>query len=310
MPWCPKCKMEYVSGITTCADCNVPLEEEINDEETLVSFLETKKELLASKLVKFLQFSKIQEAEYKYDMEKELYIVYVWEDSMKQVKKLYQAFYEVESELVLSSLQSKGQEDTSYTHDTLYEEDDEEDSKDDSLADDDSMFDQDEIRELYESKNKRPEKSTAYVKKEEQYHDLKSSALTFIIVSFLGIAILILNIVGVLSIFNGFLPYTVMSATFVIFFLVGISSYQKAKVVYKQIDEENNTTDMINRYLLEHVTRKDLDAKTNPNDSDEIRFYQILELLKVMVIEKFGELDDSYLERILEEFYNTHLELN
>lgn len=25
MPWCPKCKTEYIDGITKCADCNTPL---------------------------------------------------------------------------------------------------------------------------------------------------------------------------------------------------------------------------------------------------------------------------------------------
>lgn len=25
MPWCPKCKTEYIEGITKCADCNTPL---------------------------------------------------------------------------------------------------------------------------------------------------------------------------------------------------------------------------------------------------------------------------------------------
>ena len=40
MPWCPKCKNEYVSGITKCSDCNVDLVEtfeEINfSEEDLI----------------------------------------------------------------------------------------------------------------------------------------------------------------------------------------------------------------------------------------------------------------------------------
>ena len=28
MPWCPECKMEYISGIKQCADCQVPLVDE------------------------------------------------------------------------------------------------------------------------------------------------------------------------------------------------------------------------------------------------------------------------------------------
>lgn len=40
MPWCPKCRTEYVEGITQCADCGAPLAAEdkpyrLEDDETL-----------------------------------------------------------------------------------------------------------------------------------------------------------------------------------------------------------------------------------------------------------------------------------
>ena len=33
MPWCPKCKCEYKAGITECADCKVPLVDELPKED-------------------------------------------------------------------------------------------------------------------------------------------------------------------------------------------------------------------------------------------------------------------------------------
>ena len=32
MPWCPKCKNEYIEGITTCTDCGVDLVDELPKE--------------------------------------------------------------------------------------------------------------------------------------------------------------------------------------------------------------------------------------------------------------------------------------
>lgn len=35
MAWCPKCKNEYVAGITHCPDCDVDLVDEITEEESI-----------------------------------------------------------------------------------------------------------------------------------------------------------------------------------------------------------------------------------------------------------------------------------
>lgn len=32
--WCPKCKNEYIEGVTTCVNCAIPLVEELTDENT------------------------------------------------------------------------------------------------------------------------------------------------------------------------------------------------------------------------------------------------------------------------------------
>ena len=32
MAWCPKCRNEYVEGVTVCADCQVPLVDELPEE--------------------------------------------------------------------------------------------------------------------------------------------------------------------------------------------------------------------------------------------------------------------------------------
>lgn len=39
MPWCPKCKNEYVEGITVCADCGAQLVESLEDIETAEDIL-------------------------------------------------------------------------------------------------------------------------------------------------------------------------------------------------------------------------------------------------------------------------------
>lgn len=62
MPWCPKCKLEYVEGKTICPDCNVELVEKLNEEE----------ESFEPELVNDLsdEFTKALEEEMPQDIEK------------------------------------------------------------------------------------------------------------------------------------------------------------------------------------------------------------------------------------------------
>lgn len=50
MPWCPKCKCEYVEGIKECADCKVPLVEELlTDDKSAVQDNNYQTELIDTK---------------------------------------------------------------------------------------------------------------------------------------------------------------------------------------------------------------------------------------------------------------------
>lgn len=322
MPWCPNCKEEYVDGMKVCNDCGADLVDELPAESEYMNFLETDKEKFALKFVEFLHYSKVDSATYEYNDETNQWIVSIKKDTQKKVKKLYSAFYSVELDEQLSKDESS---DSSENEDIYYAEESSEDSEEneDSEEDDansefsenpfvedssDAMFDQEELKEIVESTKRKPVKNTVYVKKEEQYKDLKSTAGTFIVVSILGIAVLILNVVGIIHIFFGFLPYIVMGGLFVAFLFIGFQTYFSAKRVEKEIDQENDVTNAINDWLSKNVTTELLDSLTDSADSDEIRFFHKLEKMKEMISSEFGELDDSYLDRIVEEFYNQHFE--
>jgi hypothetical protein len=350
MPWCPNCKEEYVDGITVCADCRTELVESLPEAPEFKTFMETEKELFAKKFVEFLHYSDIKTASYEFDDEKQQWIVIIEEKLEKQVTKLYKAFYSVESENALSTLQGKtskkkdseseeSKEDENEAEDYFDEEDaaeyfskaalgddieEDSQSEDETIGSDSSetdnsdmdssdidyktMFSEEELQDIAKSKQPKPIIPTAYVKKEEQYKDLKSSASTFIMVSLLGLAIVVLNLVGIIHIFNGSMPYIVMTLLLLAFLYIGITSYTKSKKVQKEIEGENNVTEAINNWLSQNVTAEQLDDLTDPNETAEIRFFHKLEKMKEMITAVFGELDDSYLDLLVEEYYNDNFE--
>lgn len=297
MPWCRQCKVEYVEGKTVCIDCGSTLVESLEEAKEPIKFLETEKEQFAKKFVEFLSYSKVPNASYEYSEADNKWIVLIDESSKKQVVKLYEAFYSVETTGITKD--SKLTEPTEDTDTELSDESDDEYS---------SMFDEEELENILESRKPKAFIPPAYVKKEDQFKDLKSTAFTFFFVSLLGIAVLILNAVGVITLFAGIMPYIVMGGLFIAFLYIGITTYAKSKKVEKEITSENDLSSSIERWLNQNITNATLASIDEVESNPEISFLKKLDYMKELIIEEFGEMDDSYLDHIVEEYYNTNFE--
>lgn len=297
MPWCPNCKNEYRKGITTCADCNIPLVDSLDEQNSEIETCELalmKKKGTAIRLIQYLRYSGISYAAILPDEEAQCYQIVVTAQEKKEAIKHYQAFLSVEG-------------------DTTSAESDLEESFDSEFADLPEFPEEtyDETEEEIETSKEDPSSSmkkeaskATYITKEASYKENLSSGRMFIGFSIAGLIYVMLNAFGVLSLINGAFSYTVITAMFVGFMVLGLSSLKHAKQLSGGIDAERKLTNDINAFLEELGDITNYDDADWSGLSDEILYFKRTTRLKEMIQEKFGEQNESYLESIVEEFYN------
>ncbi|MBP5160042.1 MAG: hypothetical protein ILP10_07055 [Lachnospiraceae bacterium] len=343
MPWCPLCKNEYREGITKCADCGCDLVDSLEEIRELRPLAYIKDEELAGKLVKYLDYSKIP-AECSFDEERDAFAVLVDEDNLKKAKTAYEGFYRVETANELSGkieaamARKAGAAGEGYKFEVEgdldvepgeeYEASEEMDSEEEGFYDpadegfeaeeaevsaegddaaNDRTYTDEELRELaLEEIVYKP--AGVYVKKSDESKEMFSTAITFIVFGALLLVFMILNAVGILNIFAGTFSLVVIGVLSIGCLGVGINAISRAKRAGAQSVEEEKLTKAINGHLDSVVTEEFLASCDDPSLSPELNYLRRTEAIKKSLTDTFGELDDTYIDSLIEDYYNTHID--
>ena len=161
-----------------------------------------------------------------------------------------------------------------------------------------------------------------FVRASDRYSDLHSSAVAFLLVGTVTLAIVLLAAGGVIDPpLRGntrFLSYLVMTGLGLIFMGIGLLSWQKSRKLKQQIDEENRFTESVYHWFLSTYTgpqidlaadaQMDQDVALNPEKrftiiSDEIRCLKRMDVIREFLKREYQQLDDSYVEYLCEEVY-------
>lgn len=270
MPWCSKCKMEYIEGVTVCPDCGQALITDLDAREfgEEKQFIYTGEPFLTSRLTAFLQYSGLESVE-NGELADDLLPILVSEKEYAEAKKLVLIF--LQNELPAKELSEK----------------------DDDTAPEEAA---------------KPAPAP-YVKKAVQYEDLNSSAITLITVGSVGFLFLFLNLTGILHLSFGsaaLLFYIVMGVMFGAFLFFGISTWKSAKKVKGEIKEETEATEAIRNWFMEHYSSPSIDAaclSSEDETTEEMKYFLRTAFIKQELNENLTELDEAYLEDITESFY-------
>jgi len=307
MPWCPNCKTEYREGIKTCADCGAALVAVLDIKAEMHDLCILPNEAASTQLISFLKYSGI-DAKAEFLSPDEGFKILVPEDDFKKAKTEFMAFLTVEANGGPQKDKDESLNVTSF-----------EDEKGDTHAaiEINSLEDLEKLKKASES-NEGKEKyfnvesrmkykpAGVYESQAEKANELSSTGFTFTII---GAALLIftfLNLIGVISLFEGNIPsLCILFALSVAGIGVGISSFARSKKATAKSKDEEALTTQINEWLEKHayiMTEGELDG--SDGTPEELLYLDRIDAMKKALETCFGKLDDDYVDSLLDNFYN------
>lgn len=325
MAWCPVCKNEYCEGVKVCADCGAELVESLGErKEVLLTGGDRK---LIMRMQKFMQYTDIPVVFEEQGEKASLYVLPKYEEKARSAAQIFLAgeqcrpadVGEDESGADAESEGMNSSESADADPDKNDSDKNDSDKKDPDKNDLDDNNPEEEIEEEIveeiikeEERVRRASAGGPYQRKGDRAEDLKSSGQVLLLVGILGCVVMLLIDFEILPIKLGNLVMmnVLMIALFLMFIGFGIYSLRGAAQYKAQASDEDEQTEKIMTWIKDSLTAKqiDADAQIEPADSEEIRFFKRAESMKIRIAAQFDDLDESYLDSLIETVYQEFFE--
>lgn len=149
---------------------------------------------------------------------------------------------------------------------------------------------------------------SVYVNNEEKAEENKTSAYTLLTVGGIGLIFIILLFLDVIdlhmSVTNKYMITGVMGVLFLLFIIMGAISMKNSKVLKRKASKENELTMEIKKWCVANIRMNQVDESLKIADqTEELKYFQRFDYMKGVIQKQFVNLDESYLERLIEEVY-------
>ncbi len=154
-----------------------------------------------------------------------------------------------------------------------------------------------------------------YQSTEEKAQDNHSSAIVLLSVGGVGFILdlifLFKNPLG-WPLFNRYLTTGIMGCLFVLFMVMGVLSLRNAKRFLLQAQKENNLkkeivgfcdNNLTKEIILDAVSKQD-DNSLEVQDSEQTNYFERTLFIKKKISEKYLNLDEGFLDRLVDEYYS------
>ena len=147
-----------------------------------------------------------------------------------------------------------------------------------------------------------------YVNNEEMAEDNRMSAYTLLLVGGVGLVFIILLFFEILpirmTVSGKYMTSGDMGVMFVLFIVMGIVSMRNSKILKKKAKKENNLTREIKKWCLDVFEMKEVDERLQIGFlPEELKYFQRFDYMKNTIKNQFMNLDEAYLDRLIEEIY-------
>jgi len=150
-----------------------------------------------------------------------------------------------------------------------------------------------------------------FVKASDRAENYKSSAFALLLVGGLGLIFLFLSLLGVINLTVAenikSIGFIVMLVMFVAFIIIGVKSLVEAKTIDALSDAEDALTDSITDYFKENFDAEKLDiealSESDETLNEEMKYFKREETIRNLIILRFGDLDESFVDNETERIY-------
>lgn len=160
-------------------------------------------------------------------------------------------------------------------------------------------FDEEEVRPAYQYR---------YMNNEEKAEDSRTSAYALLGVGSVGFVIVVLFFLDIIemnmSLTGKYMITGVMGVLFVLFIVMGMVSLKNSRILTKKAYKENNLTVEIKKWCITYMDKDFMDRELGLSDQqEELKYFQRIDHMKRMISKQFMNLDEAYLDRLIEEVY-------
>lgn len=151
--------------------------------------------------------------------------------------------------------------------------------------------------------------------------DNRSSAYTLLTVGGIGFITVILIFFNVIPLYRStgvtrYLVCGVMGAMFLLFIVFGIVSLRDSKHLLMKAKSESSLVSEITRWCANNLDAAGIDELLFADEeaveelSDEEKYYRRTEKMKAVIVDKFMNLDEAFVENFVDEYYQELYEDN